>query len=131
MGTGTNETYTSATKNLLREKSEKSGCQEGKAGEMFEYYSYESSPGLSKLCHQLQSFCGYVEELYDKSKDSINEVFFKKGICSVIMFDELDVMINKSEWYPKGGDKAQIVPYTIAKLISILQHPLLFEAIYI
>ena len=58
MGTGTNETYTSATKNLLREKSEKSGCQEGKAGEMFEYYSYESSPGLSKLCHQLQSFCG-------------------------------------------------------------------------
>lgn len=36
------------------------------------------------------------------------------------MFDELDVMINKSEWYPKGGDKAQIVPYTIAKLISIL-----------
>ena len=65
-------------------------------------------------------FADYVEELYDKSKDSINEVFFKKGICSVIMFDELDVMINKSEWYPKGGDKAQIVPYTIAKLISIL-----------
>lgn len=65
-------------------------------------------------------FADFVEELYDKSKDSINEVFFKKGICSVIMFDELDVMINKAEWYPKGGDKAQIVPYTIAKLISLL-----------
>lgn len=65
-------------------------------------------------------FADYVEELYDKSKDSINEEFFKKGICSVIMFDELDVMVNKSEWYPKGGDKAQIVPYTIAKLISLL-----------
>lgn len=65
-------------------------------------------------------FADYVEELYDKSKDSINEEFFKKGICSVIMFDELDVMVNKSEWYPKGGDKAQIVPYTIAKLMSLL-----------
>ena len=65
-------------------------------------------------------FADYVEELYDKSKDSINEEFFKKGICSVIMFDELDVMINKSDWYPKGGDKAQIVPYTIAKLMSLL-----------
>lgn len=65
-------------------------------------------------------FADFVEELYEKSKESINEVFFKKGICSVIMFDELDVMVNKSEWYPKGGDKAQIVPYTIAKLISLL-----------
>lgn len=65
-------------------------------------------------------FADYVEELYDKSRDSINEEFFKKGICSVIMFDELDVMVNKSEWYPKGGDKAQIVPYTIAKLMSLL-----------
>ncbi|MEE1317434.1 MAG: AIPR family protein, partial [Prevotella sp.] len=54
------------------------------------------------------------------SKESINEEFFKKGICSVIMFDELDVMVNKSEWYPKGGDKAQIIPYTIAKLMSLL-----------
>ncbi len=65
-------------------------------------------------------FADYVEDLYDKSKDSINEEFFKKGICSVIMFDELDVMANKSEWYPKGGDKAQIVPYTIAKLMYLL-----------
>ena len=29
-------------------------------------------------------------------------------------------MSNKSDWYPKGGDKAQIVPYTIAKLMSLL-----------
>lgn len=65
-------------------------------------------------------FADYVEDLYAKSKDNINEEFFKKGICSVIIFDELDVMVNKSEWYPKGGDKAQIVPYTIAKLMSLL-----------
>ena len=65
-------------------------------------------------------FADYVEKLYDESKESINEQFFKKGVCSVIMFDELDVMVNKAAWYPKGGDKAQIVPYTIAKLMSLI-----------
>ena len=65
-------------------------------------------------------FADYIEELYDKSKESINDEFFKKSICSVIMFDELDTMINKSDWYPKGGNKAQIVPYTIAKLMTLL-----------
>ncbi len=65
-------------------------------------------------------FADYVEKLYDESKESINEQFFKKGVCSVIMFDELDVMVNKAPWYPKGGDKAQIVPYTIAKLMSLI-----------
>lgn len=49
---------TQAQRKPSARKVRKSGCQEGKAGEMFEYYSYESSPGLSKLCHQLQSFCG-------------------------------------------------------------------------
>ena len=29
-------------------------------------------------------------------------------------------MISKEDWYPKGGNKAQITPYTISKLISLL-----------
>ena len=58
--------------------------------------------------------------LYEKSKDSINEVFFKKAMASVIIFDEVDNLVNKSEWYPVGGNKAQIVPYTIAKIISMV-----------
>ena len=58
--------------------------------------------------------------LYEKSKDSINEVFFKKAMASVIIFDEVDNLVNKSEWYPVGGNKAQIVPYTIAKIISMI-----------
>ena len=65
-------------------------------------------------------FADYVEKIYDESKESINEEFFKKGVCSVIMFDELDTLINKAEWYPKGGNKAQIVPYSIAKMMSLL-----------
>ena len=58
--------------------------------------------------------------LYEKSKDSINEVFFKKAMASVIIFDEVDSLVNKSEWYPVGGNKAQIVPYTIAKIASMV-----------
>ena len=58
--------------------------------------------------------------LYEKSKDSINEVFFKRAMASVIIFDEVDNLVNKSGWYNTGGNKAQIVPYTIAKIISLL-----------
>ena len=65
-------------------------------------------------------FANFVEDMYDNHRDDINEEFFKKCVCSVIMFDTLDNLISKSSWYPKGGNKAQIVPYTIAKLITLL-----------
>ncbi len=65
-------------------------------------------------------FATYIEDLYTTSRDSINEEFFKKGVCSVILFDQLDKIIGKADWYPKGGNKAQIVPYTIAKLFTLL-----------
>ena len=65
-------------------------------------------------------FANFVEDMYENHRDDINEEFFKKCVCSVIMFDTLDNLISKSSWYPKGGNKAQIVPYTIAKLITLL-----------
>ena len=65
-------------------------------------------------------FAEQIEKIYSESRDSINEEYFKKAICSVIIFDKLDSLVNKSSWYPKGGNKAQIVPYAIAKLMSLL-----------
>lgn len=65
-------------------------------------------------------FADIVEDMYDNHRDDINEEFYKKCVCSVIMFDSLDYLISKASWYPKGGNKAQIVPYTIAKLIKML-----------
>lgn len=65
-------------------------------------------------------FAPYVEDLYGNHRDSINEHFFRKSVCSVIIFDTLDDIVNRSEWYPKGGNKAQIVPYSISKLMSLL-----------
>lgn len=65
-------------------------------------------------------FAVIIEKIYDEDRDSINEAFFKKCVSSVILFDTLDSMIGKASWYPKGGNKAQIVPYTIAKLMTLL-----------
>ena len=65
-------------------------------------------------------FADFVEDMYENHRDDINEEFYKKCVCSVIMFDSLDSLVSKSSWYPKGGNKAQIVPYTIAKLIKML-----------
>ena len=65
-------------------------------------------------------FATTIDDIYEKSRDSINEEYFKKCVCCVIVFDTLDRMVNKAEWYPSGGNKAQIVPYSIAKLMSML-----------
>jgi len=65
-------------------------------------------------------FAEIIEAKYNDQRDTINEEFFKKCVCSVIIFDNLDLMISKASWYPKGGNKAQIVPYTIARLFTLI-----------
>lgn len=70
--------------------------------------------------NNMKAFAGTINNMYEKSKDSINEFFFKKCIASVLLFDSTDRIINKSEWYPKGGNKAQIVPYTISIIMYLL-----------
>lgn len=65
-------------------------------------------------------FAPYIDGIYENDRDSINEEFFKKCVCSIIIFDTLDRLISKEEWYPKGGNKAQITPYTISKLMTLL-----------
>lgn len=65
-------------------------------------------------------FAPYIDDIFEKDRDSINEEFFKKCVCSIIIFDELDRLISKAEWYPKGGNKAQITPYTISKLLTLI-----------
>lgn len=65
-------------------------------------------------------FAKTIDTIYETSKESINEVYFTKCVCSVIIFDSLDRRINKADWYPSGGNKAQIIPYAIAKMMSML-----------
>ena len=65
-------------------------------------------------------FAPFIDGIYENDRDSINDEFFKKCVCSIIIFDKLDKLISKEEWYPKGGNKAQITPYTISKLMTLL-----------
>lgn len=70
--------------------------------------------------NNMKAFAVTVDELWNKSQDNINEFFFHKSVASVILFDTVDSMINKSDWYQKGGNKALVTPYTISKIISMI-----------
>lgn len=70
----------------------------------------------------MKSFATIVEELWKNSKDNVNEFYFYKAIGSIILFDTIDRIVADATgiWYDKGGNKAQIVPYTVAKLMSLI-----------
>lgn len=65
-------------------------------------------------------FATVIEKKYDEDRNSINEDFYRRCVDSVIIFDSLDTLISKAEWYPKGGNKAQIIPYAISKLFTLI-----------
>lgn len=86
------------------------------------YYAYLMHPDIvSKGADKnMKEFRVFITDLWNKKRNTINDFFFKEGIVSIIIFDTVDQVINKQQWYPKGGCKAELVPYTIAKIISLL-----------
>lgn len=80
------------------------------------------NPHMVCSSNNMKSFATIVDDLWKNSKDNINEFFFQKAIGSVILFDSIDKIVADATgiWYDKGGNKAQIVPYTVAKLISLI-----------
>lgn len=59
-----------------------------------------------------------IDSICENSIEKINDYFFKKSIVSIILFNSVEKLVGKQPWYPKGGNRAQIVPYTISKLLS-------------
>ena len=66
---------------------------------------------------------------YRANKAVFNEFYFKKCICATLIFRTVDeyLEINKDSakkptgfWYKSGGYKLNIVPYTIAKILSCI-----------
>ena len=80
------------------------------------------NPHMVCSSSNMKSFAGIVEDLWKNSKDNINEFYFQKAVGSVILFDTIDKIVADATgiWYDKGGNKAQIVPYTVSKLISMI-----------
>jgi len=62
----------------------------------------------------------YIDDICNNRSEQINDYFFKQSICAVIIFKDVETMIAKQPWYPTGGNRAQIVPYSIAKILSCI-----------
>jgi len=59
-----------------------------------------------------------ITDICENSVEQINDYFFKRSITSIIIYNAVEKLVGKQPWYPKGGNRAQIVPYTIAKLLN-------------
>lgn len=59
-----------------------------------------------------------IDNICENAIDQINDYFFKKSIASIIIYNAVEKLIGKQYWYPRGGNRAQIVPYAIAKLLN-------------
>lgn len=79
----------------------------------------------------MKAFGSQISETYKKDKEAFNEFYFKKCICDAIIYRTVDnyLEVNKDSarnptgfWYKTGGYKLNIVPYSIAKIISCIPH---------
>ena len=75
----------------------------------------------------MKEFGNDISKEYRGNNDSFNEFYFKKGICAAIIFRAVDSYLESHKdsekrptgfWYKVGGYKLNIVPYTIAKILS-------------
>lgn len=74
-----------------------------------------------------KEFAIAIGTMYKTSKADFNEFYFKKCICAAIIFQAVDNYLESHKdsakkptgfWYKTGGYKGNIVPYTIAKILS-------------
>lgn len=77
----------------------------------------------------MKEFGAKIGSDYRTNKAMFNEFYFKKCICSAIIFRTVDNYLETNKdsakkptgfWYKSGGYKGNIVPYTIAKILSCI-----------
>ena len=77
----------------------------------------------------MKEFGSSISEEYQKNRDDFNEVYFEKCISAAIIFRTVDEYLETNKdsakkptgfWYKAGGYKLNIVPYSIAKILSSL-----------
>lgn len=75
----------------------------------------------------MKAFGTEISETFRKNREAFNEFYFKKCICAAIIYRTVDnyLELHKDSarnptgfWYKTGGYKLNIVPYSIAKIIS-------------
>jgi hypothetical protein len=65
------------------------------------------------------NFAVYVEAEWDKSDTAFNRNYFTGLVAKKILFAEAERIVASQRWY-SGGYRAQIVAYSIAKLVNIV-----------
>lgn len=77
----------------------------------------------------IKEFNNIIAEEYKKNKEVFNEFYFKRCICAAIIYRTVDNYLESHKdsvkkptgfWYKAGGYKLDIVPYTIAKILSTI-----------
>lgn len=75
----------------------------------------------------MKEFGAAISEEFKAHKESFNEFYFERCICAAIIFRTIDDYLERNKdsakkptgfWYKTGGYKLNIVPYTIAKILS-------------
>lgn len=75
----------------------------------------------------MKEFGSFISDEYQKRRESFNEFYFERCICAAIIYRTVDFYLESNKdsaknptgfWYKTGGYKLNIVPYTIAKIIS-------------
>lgn len=75
----------------------------------------------------MKEFGTKIGQDYRSNKALFNEFYFKRCICAAIIFRSVDHYLETNKdsvkkptgfWYKTGGYKGNIVPYTIAKILS-------------
>lgn len=75
----------------------------------------------------IKEFNSIISQDYKNNKGCFDELYFRKCICAAIIYRAVDNYLERNKdsakkqtgfWYKAGGYKLDIVPYTIAKILS-------------
>lgn len=75
----------------------------------------------------IKAFSQKITKDLQENKNMLTEYFYKKCVCAAIIYRTVDEYLEKNKssvnkpngfWYKTGGYKGNIVPYTIAKILS-------------
>lgn len=75
----------------------------------------------------IKEFNSIISDEFRKQKETFNEFYFKKCVCAAIIYRTTDNYLESHKdsarkptgfWYKAGGYKLDIVPYSIAKILS-------------
>lgn len=77
----------------------------------------------------MKTFGEKIRDEFKNNEAAFNEFYFEKCVCAAIIFRSVDSYLEENKetarnkngfWYKAGGYKGNIVPYTIAKLLSLI-----------